>query len=76
MKGFGKDRPLDIRDYVISADEKTSVYARQRKRATLGPKPGQVMHIEHEYIRKGARACKPGNELGTLRFNRKGVLDY
>lgn len=53
-EGFWEGKPLGRRDYVISADEKTSIQARKRKHDTLGPRPGQVMHIEHEYERKGA----------------------
>ena len=53
-EGFWQGRPLSRRDYVISADEKTSIQARKRKHDTLEPKPGQVMRIEHEYERKGA----------------------
>lgn len=52
--GFWEGKPLGDRDYVISADEKTSIQARKRKHHSLGPKPGQVMRIEHEYIRRGA----------------------
>lgn len=55
-EGFWQGRSLSRRDYVISADEKTSIQARKRKHDTLGPRPGQVMHIEHEYQRKGAWA--------------------
>ena len=53
-EGFWEGKPLGRRDYVISADEKTSIQARKRKHDTLGPRPGQVMYIEHEYERKGA----------------------
>ena len=53
-EGFWKGRPLGNRDYIISADEKTSIQARKRKHDTLGPKPGQAMRIENEYKRKGA----------------------
>jgi transposase len=52
--GFWEGRPLSSRDYVISADEKTSIQARKRKHHPLAPQPGRVMRIEHEYIRKGA----------------------
>ena len=55
-EGFWQGRSLSKRDYVISADEKTSIQARKRKHDTLGSRPGQVMHIEHEYQRKGAWA--------------------
>jgi len=52
--GFWQGKPLGDRDYVISADEKTSIQARKRKHNSLGPQPGKIMKIEHEYIRKGA----------------------
>ena len=53
-EGFWEGKSLCSRDYVISADEKTSIQARKRKHHSLGPQPGQVMRIEHEYQRKGA----------------------
>ena len=53
-EGFWEGRALSSRDYVISADEKTSIQARKRKHHSLCPEPGQVMRIEHEYKRKGA----------------------
>ncbi len=41
-------------EFVISADEKTSIQARQRKHPSLPPAPGRPMRIEHEYWRGGA----------------------
>jgi len=49
-------RPLTARDYVISADEKTSIQARRRCHPTQPPAPGRVMRVEHEYERAGAWA--------------------
>jgi hypothetical protein len=49
-------RLLGPDDYVISADEKTSVQARDRKHPTTPPAPGQTMRVEHEYYRRGALA--------------------
>jgi len=49
-------RPLGPRDYVISADEKTSIQARQRRHASAPVAPGRVMRVEHEYHRRGAWA--------------------
>jgi hypothetical protein len=49
-------RPLGPRDYVISADEKTSIQARRRIHPTRAPAPGLPMRVEHEYERKGALA--------------------
>ena len=46
--------PLGADDYVISADEKTSIQARRRKQPTVPPAPGRPMHVEHEYFRGGA----------------------
>jgi transposase len=43
-------------DYVISADEKTSIQARCRCHPTLPPAPGRPMRVEHEYDRGGALA--------------------
>ena len=43
--------PLGPRDYVVSADEKTSIQARRRKHLTLPPKPGRPVYVEHEYAR-------------------------
>jgi len=46
--------PLGADDYVISADEKTSIQARRRKQPTLPPAPDRPTRIEHEYFREGA----------------------
>jgi DDE superfamily endonuclease len=45
---------LGKRDFVISADEKTSIQARVRCHDTLAPAPGRDMRVEHEYERGGA----------------------
>jgi len=41
-------------EFVISADEKTSIQARRRKHATQNCRPRTPMHVEHEYFRCGA----------------------
>jgi len=46
--------PLGSDDFVISADEKTSVQARRRKQSTLPMASNRPMRIEHEYFREGA----------------------
>jgi hypothetical protein len=46
--------PLGCDDYVICADEKTSIQARRRKQPTLPPAPNRPTHVEHEYFRMGA----------------------
>jgi hypothetical protein len=43
-------------EFVISADEKTSIQARHRLHPTLAPQPGMPMKVEHEYARMGAWA--------------------
>ena len=43
-------------EFVISADEKTSIQARRRIHPTLPPKPSAPMKVEHEYKRLGAWA--------------------
>ena len=48
--------PLAQDDFVISADEKTSIQARARTHPSLPPKPGLTTRVEHEYERCGAWA--------------------
>jgi len=54
--GCWEGEPLGAGDYVISADEKTSLQARSRKHATLPAEPEKLMRVEHEYARRGALA--------------------
>ncbi len=54
--GQWQGRPLGPRDYVISADEKTSIQARQRCHASTPVAPRRPLHVEHEYRRRGAWA--------------------
>jgi transposase len=49
-----RGRPLKSDEFVISADEKTSIQARARIHPSLAPAPGLCMRVEHEYVRKGA----------------------
>ncbi|HUG24298.1 hypothetical protein [Piscinibacter sp.] len=49
-------RPLREDEYVISADEKTSIQARLRIHPSLPTGPGETMRVEHEYARGGAWA--------------------
>jgi transposase len=49
-------RPLGPGDYVICADEKTSIQARCRCHPTLPPGKARAMRIEHDYQRGGAVA--------------------
>lgn len=49
-------KPLGDKDFVISADEKTSIQARHRCHPTLPPGPRRTARVEHEYERRGALA--------------------
>ena len=46
--------PLQEDEFVLSADEKTSIQARARCHATLPTRPQMPMKVEHEYRRCGA----------------------
>jgi hypothetical protein len=48
--------PLTAAEFVICADEKTSIQACLRKHPTTPPRPGQPARVEHEYARGGAWA--------------------
>jgi hypothetical protein len=49
-------RRLEPGEFVVSADEKTSIQARCRCHPTLPPAAARVMRVEHEYERGGALA--------------------
>lgn len=51
-----EEKALDTDEYVISADEKTSIQARRRIHPTTPPRPGKIMRTEFEYKRLGALA--------------------
>jgi hypothetical protein len=53
-EGVWEGKPLCSKDFVLSADEKTSIQARIRKHQTLPPLPDNSMKVEHEYSRGGA----------------------
>lgn len=50
----GEGNPLGPDEFVLSADEKTSIQARARIHPTQTTRPGQSMKVEHEYKRCGA----------------------
>jgi DDE superfamily endonuclease len=52
--GVWQGTPLLPTDYVLSADEKTSIQARSRKHHSLPTQAGVPMRIESEYHRRGA----------------------
>ncbi|WP_246114090.1 IS630 family transposase [Streptomyces montanus] len=51
-----EDTPLGEDEYVISADEKTSIQARCRCHPTLAPGQARAMRVNHTYGRGGAVA--------------------
>jgi len=55
-QGLWEGQALGTNDYVISADEKTSIQARIRLHPSLPPQPGEAMRVEFEYERGGALA--------------------
>ncbi len=55
-EGVWDNKPLGPNDYVVSADEKTSIQARKRKHASVGPASHKAILVEHEYERKGVYA--------------------
>ncbi len=53
-QGYWQGIPLGAKDFVISADEKTSIQARRRIHACSAPSSAQPGRIESEYKRQGA----------------------
>lgn len=54
--GIWEGKPLGANDYVISADEKTSIQARKRICTGTPPAPHRKRRVEFEYERQGALA--------------------
>jgi hypothetical protein len=53
-QGRWEDQALGADEFVISADEKTSIQARLRRHPTQAAQPGEPMRVEFEYERGGA----------------------
>jgi hypothetical protein len=54
-QGLWEGQPLGPQEFVLSADEKTSIQARKRLVETLPAAPGGYpLYVEHEYERRGA----------------------
>jgi len=62
-----EDNPLKEDEFVISADEKTSIQARRRKHPTRPCHPRGTMQVEHEYFRCGAWTYIAGLEVHNAR---------
>jgi len=54
--GSWEGQALSANDFVLCADEKTSIQARRRLHPTTPPRPHQLTRVEHEYERLGAWA--------------------
>jgi len=63
--GLWQGEPLGQDDYVISADEKTSIQARCRCHPTLPPGLARLARVEHEYDRGGALAYLAALDVQT-----------
>ena len=61
-------RSLKDDEFVLSADEKTSIQARRRKHPTRPPRPGTPTRVEHEYARGGAWAYLAGLDVHRARL--------
>jgi len=55
-QGLWDGEQLSPNDYVISADEKTSIQARHRLQSSTQPGPHRIRKVEAEYERRGALA--------------------
>jgi len=55
-------------EFVLSADEKTSIQARQPRHQTLPTNPGSAMKVEHEYKRCGAWVYVAAMDVHRAKF--------
>ena len=55
-EGLWEGVPLASTDFVVCADEKTSIQARRRRHASLPPASHRPQYVEPEYQRRGACA--------------------
>ncbi|MEV0424842.1 IS630 family transposase [Streptosporangium canum] len=62
-------QPLGADEYVISADEKTSVQARCRCHPTLAPGQARAMRVNHTYGRGGALAYLAAYDVHRARVS-------
>ena len=61
-------KALGRNDFVISADEKTSIQARRRLQPSRPPGPQRAMRVEHEYARGGAWAYLAAMDVHRLKL--------
>jgi hypothetical protein len=74
-------QPLQEDEFVVSADEKTSIQARARRHRSLPPQPGSVAKVEHEYTRCGAWAYLAALDVHRMRLfgrceKKTGILSF
>ena len=62
--GVFEGQLLGADEYVVCADEKTSIQARCRCHPTLPPGRARLMRVEHEYQRRGAIAYLAAWDVG------------
>ncbi len=62
-------KALTARDYVISADEKTSIQARCRCHPSLAPGKARMMRVSHDYDRGGALAYLAAYDVHRARIH-------
>lgn len=70
-QGIWNDIPLKSNEFVICADEKTSIQVRDRRHETLPPRKNQCMRVEHEYRRRGSV-----NYIAALDINRAKIFGH
>jgi hypothetical protein len=68
-------------EFVLSADEKTSIQARARRHSTYPAQPGSPMKVEHEYKRCGAWAYIAAVDVHRAKLfglcnHRGGILPF
>jgi len=73
--------PLKEDEFVVSADEKTSIQARARRHPTYPAQPGSPMKVEHEYTRCGAWAYIAALDVHRAKLfglcnNKSGILPF
>lgn len=76
-----EDQPLQENEFVLSADEKTSIQARTRRHRTLPTQPGSVSRVEHEYKRCGAWAYLAALDVHRMKLfgrceKKNGILPF
>jgi hypothetical protein len=73
--------PLESNEFVVSADEKTSIQARRRRHCTYPAQPGMAMKVEHEYTRCGAWTYLAALDVHRARLfgrceRRNGIVSF